>query len=381
VEQRELAHPHGDRWLTARAGIAFARANARYWSTVAPIARAQLRHWTQHAQRIPDPFLRSLATAKLRDEHFNAEVAATLATLAPHANRAAAVQAIVAFEVMYDYLDGLTEQPSSDPLRDGRHLFRSFIDALTPQATFDDDYYKFHRQLDDGGYLQALVDGVRAPLEELPALDAIAETARTVARRCAEAQIRVHGAPHLGATQLRCWASHQARDSPLDWREFIAGAVASVLAVHALIAAAADPRTTPEQARAIDTAYLSISALSTMLDSLIDYQHDLATGTPRYLDHFEDHAALAEQLTHVATEAGRQARALPNAAHHIMTLTGVVAYYTSAPGARSEIAQPLVTRIQRELRPLITPTLAVMRVWRSAKQLHRCCHRNPSRER
>ena len=379
MEQRELAHPHVDRWLTARAGIAFARANARYWSTVAPIARAQLHRWTQHAQRIPDPFLRTLATAKLRDEHFNAEVAATLATLAPHVNRAAAVQAIVAFEVMYDYLDGLTEQPSSDPLRDGRQLFRSFIDALTPHAPVGADYYKFHRQLDDGGYLQALVDGVRTPLEELPALDAIAETARAVARRCAEAQIRVHGAPHLGATQLRCWASNQARDSPLDWREFIAGAVASVLAVHALIAAAADPRTTPEQARAIDTAYLSISALSTMLDSLIDYEHDLATGAPRYLDHFEDHAVLAEQLTHVAAEAGRQARALPNAAHHIMTLTGVVAYYTSAPGARNEIARPLVTHIQRELRPLITPTLAVMRAWRSTKQLHRYCDRSPSR--
>ncbi len=308
--------------------------------------------------------------AKLRDEHFNAEVAATLATLAPPANRAHAVHAIVAFEVMYDYLDGLTEQPTRDPLRDGHQLFRSFTDALNPHDTPAEDYYKFHPQLDDGGYLQELVNAVRIPLAELPALNSIAETACAGARRCAEAQIRVHAAPYLGDSQLQSWASHEARGSPLGWREYIAGAVASVLAVHALIAAAADPQTTDEQAKAIDRAYLLISALSTMLDSLIDYQHDLDTGNPWYLKRYEDHGRLANQLTHIARDAAREAGMLPNAGHHIMTLTGVVAYYTSAPDARHAPARPPVRAIQRELQPLITPTLTVMRAWRIAKRVH-----------
>jgi len=52
-----------------------------------------------------------------------------------------------------------------------------------------------------------------------------------------------------------------------------------------------------------------------------------------------------------------------------MTLTGVAAYYTSAPSATSELARPVTSRIQRELRPLITPTLAVMRTWRVAKRV------------
>ncbi len=271
---------------------------------------------------------------------------------------------------MYDYLDGLTEQPTRDPLRDGRQLYRAFLDALSPHDPPAEDYYKFHPELDDGGYLQELVNAVRVSLAELPALNSIVETARAGALRCAEAQIRVHATAHLGDTQLQCWASHEARGSPLDWREFIAGAVASVLAVHALIAAAADPQTTDEQAKAIDRTYLSISALSTMLDSLIDYQHDMVTGNPWYLKRFEDRVLLADQLIHVARDAAREAGRLPNAGHHIMTLTGVVAYYTSAPDASDAAARPFVKAIQRELQPLITPTLTVMRAWRTAKRIH-----------
>ena len=52
-----------------------------------------------------------------------------------------------------------------------------------------------------------------------------------------------------------------------------------------------------------------------------------------------------------------------------MTLVGVVAYYASAPGARDEPAAPIVARLRAQLRPLISPTLALMRCWRLAKRI------------
>jgi hypothetical protein len=58
-----------------------------------------------------------------------------------------------------------------------------------------------------------------------------------------------------------------------------------------------------------------------------------------------------------------------------MTLVGVVAYYASAATADSDVAGPVTGRITGQLRPLITPTLAVMRAWRLAKWLR------PSRRR
>ena len=186
-----------------------------------------------------------------------------------------------------------------------------------------------------------------------------------------EAQILAHAAPHLGSTQLEQWATREAAGTGLEWREFFGGATASVVAVHALIAAAADHRTTGKEAVQIDTVYLSICAMTTMLDSLIDYEDDMNTGKPAHVEHYEDRDVLARQLVSVARHAAAQARALPSAEHHVMIIVTAAAYYTSAPTARMGSASPVTTRIQRELQPLITPTLALMHAWRLAKRVHR----------
>jgi tetraprenyl-beta-curcumene synthase len=349
------------------AGVALMRANARYWLITAPLVRTQLRHWAGCAHAIGDPALRSLALQKLDQERFNAEVAAMLATLAPRSSRADAVQAIVALEVLYDYLDGLTELPAREALRAGRQLFAAFTDAVAQAPAHRRDYYRYHPGGGDSGYLEKLVAAVGGALARLPGAAAIAATAQRAAARCAEAQVRDHATAQTGRRQLEDWARREAAGTALEPREFLAGAEASVLAVHALIAAASDERTTRADAEAIDAVYLSISALTTMLDSLIDYELDMRAGRPGYIQRYDDHALLVRELVSVASAAATRACALPNGAHHVMVLVGTVAYYTSAPSARNEFARPVKRGIDRELRPLITPTLSVMRVWRAAK--------------
>ena len=374
---RGLPDPFADGRLMARAGFALVLANLRYWTTVAPLVHAQLARWERRAQAIPDPLPRTLALSKLRDERFNVEVAATLATLAPRARREPTVQAIVALQVMYDYLDLLTEQPLPDPLRAGHRLYRAFTDALTPEEQSDGDYYLHHPQSEDGGYLRELVRTVRVALAKLPAAEAVGEVALRSVKRCAEAQALSHAAARTGTAELERWAGREATgggwapqdggQADLQWPELLAGAAASVLAVHALIAAAADPRTTHGDAEEIDAAYLSICAL-TMLDSLVDHEHDVATGELNYIELYESPELMATRLASLARDAASRARALPDAAHHVMTLVGVVAYYASAPGASSAFARPVMAPVRKELRPLMTPTLAVMRAWRLAKR-------------
>ena len=209
---------------------------------------------------------------------------------------------------------------------------------------------------------------VRLELSRLPAAAAVAAVARASAARCAEAQMRSHAAARAGTIdELELWAAREAADTALGWPEYLAGAAASVLAVHALIAAAADARTTPREAAELDAAYLAIGAV-TMLDSLIDRDADIATGQLLYASFYESPEAMASALLSAAGEATRQARPLPRAAHHAMTLVGVVAYYASAPAAKSAFAEPVMARLRRELRPLITPTLALLRAWRLAKR-------------
>ncbi len=392
----------GDRRFAARTGLALAVANVRYWSTVAPVVRRELRRWEQRARAIDDPELRPLALRKLRGEGFHAEAAAMCATLAPRRHRRDATEAIVALELLFDYLDGLTERPSADPLGEGEQLFVAYTDALTAgsernggepgldnddrspcaisPATDGGDTHSDDRRLQDGGYLQELSGAVRGALQRLPAAGAIAEVARASAARSAQAQTRMHAAPALGVAQVEEWARREAEGTGLGWRELLAGAASSVLALHALIAAAADPRTTPVQAGEIEAAYLSTCTVLTLLDGLVDHDRDMRSveaDRPGYLSFYEDRDKLARTLTDAARRAMRQTRALRNGSHHAITLVGVVAYYTSDPGARGELAAPIVERLRHELSPLIYPTLVVMRAWRAAKRVRAGNRRAP----
>lgn len=364
-----------DRRFVARAGVALALANIRFWPTVAPLVGVQLERWDRRACAIKDPVLQALAIENLHEERFNAEVAATLATLAPREHRHAVVEAIVAYEVMYDYLDGLTEQPVDDPLRNGRELYRALTEAITLSVEPVGGYYA-SQPVDDGGYLEELVDVVRKALAGLPSAIMIGHAAGLAASRCAEAQVRAHAVPMLGTTQLEEWARSKARDTPLGWQAFLAGAASSVLTVHALIAAAADERTTSEQTATIDAVYLSIAVLSTMLDSLVDYQDDTRACRIGYIRYYTDHDLLARDLISAARRAVEHAGTLPSGAHHVMTLVGVAAYYISVPTADSDFARPVTSQVRRELKPLITPTLAVMHTWRAAKRARGTIHRD-----
>jgi tetraprenyl-beta-curcumene synthase len=357
--------------LIARASSALALMSARYWTTIVPEAHRQMRRWQKSAEAIPDPALRALALTKLTEERFNAQTAPTFATLAPRAQRTRAVEAIVALQTIYDYLDGLTEQPVSDPLRNGRQLSRALTDAVAPLEPRREDYYRHHPHSQDGGYLEQLVATVKGALAQMPASVAIREAARRAATRCAEAQVRAHAVPREGTAQLEAWATAEAAQDGLTWRELLTGAASAVIALHALIAAAADPRTTPSEAASISALYMATCALATLLDGVADSEHDKRSGYAHlgYLRYYPDHDLLKTELVCIARRATRQARGVRHAGHHLMTAAGVVSYYTSAPDARSSPSRAIVAPVQRELAPLIAPTLAFMRTWRLAKRL------------
>ncbi len=366
--RREPAVECLDRRLAARAGLALALVNVRYWLHVAPLAREELARWRRRARAIDDPVLRALALAKLDEEGFNAEAAAMLATVAPRAHRRRAVEAIVAAEVLYDYLDGLTESPAAEAPGDGERLFTAFIDAVTPSAAPVGDYYRHHSRREDV-YLGELVASVRLALAGLPASASVAETLRRSAERGAEAQLRIHASTTGASEDLRPWAERRAAGTPLEWREYLAGAACSVLAVHALIAAASDRRTTYARGLEIDRIYLLVSVLPTILDSIVDHEQDARVGRPGYVQHYDDRALLARRLSSVIDDALARAREAPHGAHHVMTLVGVVAYYLSAPAADGELARPVVEHVGAQLRPLLAPALSMMRTWRAAKRL------------
>lgn len=347
--------------------IALAVAQVRYWLTVAPRVRAELRRWYGQAESISDPTLRTHAADKLRQERGNTEVIATLCTLAPRRHRGTLVVASVALQVMYDYLDAVTEQDVDEPLRNGRQLFRSFAVALTPGEA-PVDYYQFHPQADDGGYLDALVASARGAMVELPAFSAVLPTVRAATKRFTEAQTRSHAVSRYGFGQLERWAEAPADRIGMAWWEWAGGAAASILVVHALLSAAADGRTTPCEALRIDIAYLLGSTLTTMLDSLLDDERDVAEDSHRFFAYYPNACVARTRLTCIARRAVGAARDLPHAPHHAMTVSGIAAFYLSLPNAASGKPRIAAAGVTAELKPTIIPILLVFRLWRRVRR-------------
>lgn len=353
-----------------RAASAFALANARYWLQLAPIVHEDIARWEGRAQLIADPTLRAIALDKLREERFNVEAAAMFAAFAPSAHRREAARASVAVEVIYNYLDGLTERPLPDPLRDGASLFRALSDPFADQAEGLGDYYGCLSERADGGYLDALVRAARERLDALPAISAVRAVAAPTAARCGAAQVRMHASPFVGVEQLRSWATEEAAAHSLTWREMVAGAAASGVTLHALMAAAGDAATTRERALAIDALYLPVSAVSMMLDSLVDRERDLErTGQLGFIRFWPDPSELPPRICALARDAMRQAAALSDGAEHLARIAAIVSYYTSDRGARTKWARPIVAEVHRELRPLLWVTLPSLRAWRLARRL------------
>jgi len=311
----------------------------RYGATVLPCARRELRRWARRARSIPDPALRAHACATMREEDGNAEGAALLALAAPRARRAGVVRLLVAVQVLYDYLDTLSEQPTADPLAASRLLHGALRAALAgaPAA----DWYRGYGWGDDGGYLGALVARCRELCAPLPARALVAPGVRRALERASEGQSRNHAAM-LGAlptAALAGWAGAlPTGGAPLRWWE-LAAAAGSSLALHALLAAAADPRLTAAAAARLEAAYWPwVCALNTLLESAADAPADARSGNHSYVGRYPTRSEAAERIAGVAARAAAAVGRLPDARHHGSVLAAMASFYLEPPGAAADLA-------------------------------------------
>ena len=340
---------------------------ARYWLGILPLVRRELSHWERRAQTIPDPRLREQAVATLRDERLNAEAAAVFATLVPRVRWPVLVPLLVAFQVMYDYLDTVGEEPVPDPMRDGVHLHAALAAALDPELPAV-DYYAHHPYRDDGGYLDALVTRCRQALPALPAGAAALPHVRRAAARCGLGQSYTHAAMQEGDAALALWASRQDRAEGYHWWEMAAGAISSV-GVFALLAAATDPRTTSAEAIRVDIAYFPpICALSALLDSFVDREPDAATANHSSFGQYATEVEAAERLGIIAAQAATAARRLRHGRRHGAIVAGVVGYYLSAVDADTEVGRIVHRALADSLGVTLTGILATMRLRRRLRR-------------
>jgi tetraprenyl-beta-curcumene synthase len=357
-----LAGGVGTTGRVVREGIALVCVGAVYWLLLQPLARREIAFWERRARTIPDDSLRERALGKLADEALNPEAAALFAVLAPRSERRRVAVFIVAYQVLYDYLDALNEMPGCTPLQTGLQLHRALTEALEPRGELS-DIYQGHTSCGDGGYVEALINACRASLGELSpgALAALG----LAAERCARAQSLNHAFLPGTDERLVDWSYRQKPPGTgYEWWE-IAAAGISCLAVHALAARAANPDSTARELASVDHAYFpSVCGLSALLDSLADYYEDAGSENHSFAAHYRDGAHAARRLVAIASEAATLLGVLPNAARHKVILVGICSYYLSCGSVLAGFPALARRALLEEVGWLGTPMLAAMRARR-----------------
>jgi tetraprenyl-beta-curcumene synthase len=342
----------------------------RYLTTVFPVVTRELRHWQTEARLIPDPALRADALEAL-GKRGNIEGAALFAVLAPRPHRRQSVRALVAFQTAYNYLDTLAEQPSADPVANGAQLHQALLNALDPPAEHS-DYYAHHPSRRDGGFLVALVEGCRGALATLPSHTTIACAVWDAAARIVAFQSLNLTEQQGGHAELERWARLQTPSgSGLDWWQ-TAGAGGSSLAVHALIAAAANPCLDRGEVAAIEHAYFPwICALHSLLDSLVDVAEDQWAGQRNLLSYHGSPGRTAFAMKMLARRCAAAVSSLPDAVTHQVILTAMASYYLSSPDASTPDASSTVAGVAAVLGRPVGPALALFRGRRLAGRVTR----------
>jgi tetraprenyl-beta-curcumene synthase len=351
--------------------LALLKTGITYWMRLAPTARRELRCWWPRAQAMPDPLLRRASIEKLSGEGLNSEAAALFAILAPRSARRRLVALIVAYQVMYDYLDAVNEEPASSQLLDGQHLHQALVHAVHVDVG-EFDYYAHHPRWDDGGYLRSLVEACNSIYAVLPATAATAEPLIEAATLCGEAQARNHAIAADGYQSLVDWSTSLAPPGPYHWWELAAAGI-SCLAIHALLATAATPETAQDEAVLVRSAYFpAITAISALLDSLIDREHDQSTDNHSFATHYNTDEAAVDRYAAIITEAMTAIEQLPQNRAHQIILAGIVTYYTSAVPTGDTLGQLVTSEAKKSLRPTVWPIHMVMRARASLHKRSPC---------
>jgi tetraprenyl-beta-curcumene synthase len=337
---------------------------ARYLTSVLPLVRRELAYWRERAREIPDPALAAHAIEGM-SKRGNMEGAALFAVLAPHDRRRETVRALVAFQTAYNYLDTLAEQPSADPVANGRELHRALLVALDPAAKHH-DYYALHPQREDGGFLVALVDTCRTALATLPSHDAVAAGASSAAARIVTFQSLNLTERQGGHEALERWARRQTPDcSGLHWWQ-TAGAAGSSLAVHALIATAAQADVRRRDVEAIEVAYFPwICALHSLLDSLVDVAEDERAGQRNLLSYHASREQASFAMKILARGAKDAVGSLADERHHRVILTAMAGYYLSSPEVRTPYASAIAASVAAAVGPPLPAALVLFKARRA----------------
>ena len=318
------------------------------------LVRRELAGWRARAEQIEDPMLREHAIGSLTRKRTLVDGAAFYWIL-PERRNAELLRLLVAFQVLADLLDELSERGS-----DSRDLMRAFADAVvldTPAGEHDE-------------YTMALIDACRSGCAALPGYPLIRGLLAAQARQAGALGLHHIADAEAREAALRRFADDEFNAAPeATWFEQTAGG-ASALTIIVLLSMAADPRTTERDLHAALAVYSPwVSALSMMLDSWVDQDDDRTSGHVSFVGYYEDRTAAIDRIAFLINRSLRDLATLPGGERHMLITAAMTAMFLSRDSAHSDELAPGTRTMVAAGGPLIRLLLPLLRTWRAAYRL------------
>jgi tetraprenyl-beta-curcumene synthase len=293
---------------------------------VLPAVNRFLGGWREKAKKIPDPELRRQALAGLEEKKFHCEGGGVYSLLA--GDRAhETMRFIVAYQTICDYLDNLCDRSTSLDPGDFRTLHLAALHALSPGVETE-NYYRFRKEQDDGGYLPALVRTCQNVLREHPACEKIAPHLLDLSRLYGELQEHKHVRAEERIPRLDAWfAENRAKYPGILWQEF-AASCGSTLGIFYLVSQTWRNDLTDDVILRMREAYFPwMQGLHILLDYCVDREEDHRDGELNFCDHYRNESEMEERYLHFFRTVDRALPKLPNPKFQHMLLRGVLAVY------------------------------------------------------
>lgn len=330
-----------------------------------PAVSAEIRRWRQRALEIPNPRVRADALSALSNKRTHADGAALFWILPRRRNRDL-LGLLVSYELIWDFLDNLSERAAAAGQVDGRQLHLAIVEAIDPSCPIS-DYHRDCPWREDGGYLHALVESCRRRCVGLPSYSSVQAMAVANAERAQVLAVNHDPNAARRDASLQRWVEeHCPNRSDFCWWE-LSGAASAPLTIHALLALAAEKDCRTAEVEAVQNAYFPwLSAATTMLDSYVDQAEDRENGDHSYIGHYPSKEIAARSVGRLVSRAALAMRDLPRGPKHSIIAAGMAAMYLS----KNSAAAPGMVAGTRDLAEaggsLTKLLLPILRTWRTA---------------